>query len=124
MKASIAAASRRWAGRVTLSRCRTWGTVSAGVFSPQPTAEPAEEALRQQGHGGVVVPAAPAPDLVVVQSQLLLGLLAGLLHRPAQAQEPGQRLGRGVGGGIAQVRFQLAAGVQRAPQHQPDVRAG
>jgi hypothetical protein len=50
---------------------RTWGTVSAGAFSPQPTAEPGEEALRQQGHGGVVVPADPAAHLVVVQPQLL-----------------------------------------------------
>src|SRR3954466_4389372 len=111
MKASIAVASRRWAGRVTLSRWRTWGTVSAGVFFPQPAAEPDEEVLRQQGHGGVVVPAAPAPDLVVVEPQLLLGLLDGLLDWPAQAQQPDQRLGRGVRSGVTQVGLQFPRGV-------------
>src|SRR3954452_7448947 len=108
MKASIAVASRRWAGRVTLSSGRTWGTVSAGVFFPQPAAEPDEEVLRQQGHGGVVVPAAPAAHLVMVEPAFVLRLLAGLLDRPAQAQQPDQRLGRGVGGGVAQIRLQLA----------------
>src|SRR5918992_1153922 len=102
MKASIAAGSRRWAGSVTLSRWRTWGTVNAGVFSPQPAAEPDEEVLRQERHGGVVVPAAPAAHLVVVQPQLLLALLDRLLHRPAQPEQPDQRLRRGVRGGVAE----------------------
>src|SRR5262245_7543179 len=122
MNASIARASRRWAGSVTLSRWRTWGTVSAGTFPPQPAAEPDEEALGQQGHGGVVVPAAPAPHLVVVQPEFLLGLLDGLLHRPAQAQQPDQRLRRGLGVGVGEVGLQLARGLERAPQDQPDIR--
>src|SRR5947208_12683256 len=102
MKVSIAAGSRRWAGSVTLSRRRTWGTVSAGVFPPQPAAESDEEVLRQERHGGVVVPAAPAAHLVVVQAQLVLRLLDGLLHRPAQPQQPDQRRGPRVGGGLAE----------------------
>src|SRR4051794_30689830 len=102
MKAIMAAASRRWAGSVTLSRWRTCGTVSAGVSPPQPVAEPDEEALRQQRHGGVVVPAAPAAHLVVVQPQLGLRLLDGLLHRPAQPQQPDQRLGRGLRSGVTE----------------------
>ena len=91
MKASSAAASRRWAGSVALSSCRTWGTVSAGVFSPHPAAEPDEEVLRQEGHGGVVVPAAPAAHLVVVQPQLLLRLLDGLLNHPSRLHPKQQR---------------------------------
>src|SRR3954451_11709097 len=100
MKASIAAASRRRAGSVTASRRRTWGTVSAGASPPQPAPQPGEEPLRQEGHGRVVVPAAPAAHLVVVEPELFLALLDGLLHRPAQAQQPDQRLRRGVRGGI------------------------
>ncbi len=96
----MATASRRRAGSVTPSRRRTWGTVSAGVFLPQPAAEPDEEPLRQQGHGGVVMPAAPAPYLVVVQPQFALRLFDGPLDRPAQAEQPHQRLRRSRGDGI------------------------
>src|SRR5690349_7158142 len=102
MKASMARASRRWAGSVTLRRRRTCGTVSAGEFSPQPGAQPDEEVLGEQGHGGVVVPAAPAAHLVLVEPELVLRFLYGLLDRPAQAQQPDQRLGRRVGGGVAE----------------------
>ena len=78
----MAAASRRWAGRVTLRSSRAWGTVSAGAFSPQPAPQPDQEVVGQQGHGGVVVPAAPAAHLVVIQAQVVFALANDDLHGP------------------------------------------
>ena len=66
---------------------------------PQPVAQPQRGALGHERHGGVVVPAAPAPRLVVVEPQLPLAFLDGLLHRPAEPKQPDQGLGRRVEGG-------------------------
>ena len=47
-----------------------------------------QKAVGQKGQAHVVVEAAPAPPLEVVQPQLLFELLVALLHRPAALPQP------------------------------------
>jgi len=88
-------------GRTTWSRARTWGTVTAGLSPPQAQARLDEEVMRQETQGDVMMPADPAPHLVVVEADLAFALLNAPLHRPARRAALGQRLlgevGRGVG---------------------------
>ena len=63
----------------SVKSCRTWGTVTAGVFSPQPLPLDLEEPQGQQRQGHVMMPAHPTADLVVPQAHLPLGLLQQLL---------------------------------------------
>src|SRR5436309_10613801 len=78
-----AAATRSGLGAGSFSNsvktARTWGTVSAGVFSPQPQPFGLQEPQGQQRQRHVVVPAHPAAHLVVRQPDLLLALLQPLL---------------------------------------------
>ena len=46
--------------------------------------------MGQQGQSDVPVPARPAADLVVVQTDLVLGLLEAVLDRPAGPGHPDQ----------------------------------
>jgi hypothetical protein len=49
-----------------------------------------QEGVGQQGQGDVPVPARPATDLVVVQADLILGLLEAVLDRPPGPGHPNQ----------------------------------
>ena len=70
---TIAASSRR-RGSTTRSSSRTWGTVSAGDFIPQLEPQPDQEVVGQEGHRQVMMPADPAPHLVVIHAQFALAL--------------------------------------------------
>ena len=63
--------------RVMISR--TCDTVTAGVFPPETTPLPDQEPQRQKRQRHVVVPAHPAPDLVVRQPGFSLAGLQRLL---------------------------------------------
>jgi hypothetical protein len=46
--------------------------------------------MSQHDHGHVVMPAIPAPPLIVIQAELLLELLIVLLDLPAALHQPDQ----------------------------------
>ena len=76
------------------------------LFPPEPQVlEEGEGELTQEQ---VVVQAAPAPALEVVQAQLILELLVHLLADPARLDQSGQGLERYVGGEVGQVVLALA----------------
>src|SRR5579883_2400810 len=89
--ASVAAASSRRAGRTTVSNRRTWGTVSESPFFRQPQAEADQEVMGQQRHGHMVVPADPAPHLVMIHPELALAFFDRPLDRPAHPADADQR---------------------------------
>src|SRR5919108_3201375 len=64
---------------ISVKICRTWGTVTAGVFSPQPQPLRLQEPQGQQRQSHVVVPAHPTAHFVVPQPHLPLALLQQLL---------------------------------------------
>ena len=64
----------------------------------------------------MVVQAAPAPALEVVQAQLVLHLLVHLLADPARFDQGGQGLERGIGREIGQVVLPFAGGAVLAYQ--------
>src|SRR5215213_6893104 len=74
--------------------------------------------MGQQGQGDVPVPARPAANLVVVQADLVLGLLEAVLDRPAGPGHPDQADQGGVGWTVAGVEGQLAVAAA-APDQQP-----
>ena len=91
---STATIRRRIAGRLGLGG----GPGSDGVgalFSPEP--EVLEEGEGELAQERVVVQAAPAPALEVVQAQLILHLLVHLLADPAGLDQGGQGFERGIG---------------------------
>ena len=63
--------------------------------------------MREHRQGDVSVPAVPSADLVLVQADLALGALEGLLDRPPGAGDPDQLAQRGAGGPEAQVVGQV-----------------
>jgi hypothetical protein len=79
-----------------------------------------QERQRDHDQGGVPVPGQILADLVVVQPDLALGLLEGLLHPPAAARNPDQGGQWGVGRGEADVVGQLARVAAAAAGQQPE----
>ena len=91
---SAARMRRRMAGRLGWSG----GLGSDGLpplFPPEP--QVLEEGEGELAQERVVVQAAPAPALEVVQAQLVLHLLVHLLADPAGLDQSGQGLERGIG---------------------------
>ena len=110
---STATIRRRIAGRLGLGG----GPGSDGVgalFSPEP--QVLEEGEGELAQERVVVQAAPAPALEVVQAQLVLHLLVHLLADPARLDQGGQGLERGIGREIGQVVLPFAGGAVLADQ--------
>src|SRR3954447_24267331 len=88
-----------------------WGT---GAFFPE--AEVLEEGEGELAQEHVVVQAAPAPTLEMVQPQLLLELLVHLLADPARLDQRRQDLERCVGRMVRQVVLALAGGAVLADE--------
>src|SRR6187402_3257849 len=110
---------RRIAGRLGLGG----GPGSAGLptlFPPEP--QVLEESKRELAEEGVVVQAAPAPALEVIEAQLVLHLLVHLLAGPARLNQGGQRLERGLGWKVGQVVLPFTGGAVLA--YQPHLLAG
>ena len=59
-----------------------------------------EEPVGGGDQSGVVIPAQPGAAFVVVQAELAFELLVVEFDPPAQAGEPGEPLGCGVGGEV------------------------
>ena len=123
-KASAHCAVSVGRGSTTWSSARTCGTVRAAFFFPEPQAGRDQEVMREEAQGDVMVPADPAPHLVVVQAALALTLLDGPLDRPTRRAALGQSLRRGVGGGVGEEGLELRAGAEAAAQDHPHRRAG
>lgn len=85
---------RRTSGRLGPGGGPGSGGVGA-LFSPEP--QMLEEGEGQLAQKQVVVQAAPAPALEMVQAQLVLELLVHLLADPARLDQGGQDLERRVG---------------------------
>jgi len=111
-------------GSATWSRARTWGTVRAGLPPPQAQAGLDEDVMRQETQGDVMMPADPAPHLVVVEADFAFALLDAALHRPTRRRAPGQRLLREVGGGVGEEHLERRVGAEAAAQDNPHVGAG
>ncbi len=116
---SAATMRRRIAGRLGPGGGPGLGGVLA-LFPPKPQ-------MLQEGEGElaqeqVVVQAAPAPALEMVQAQLILELLVHLLADPARLDQGGQDLERRVGRMIGQVVLALAVGAMLA--YEPSLLAG
>src|SRR6266487_6486302 len=107
MSATAVSASTCRLGSTTAKSWRTWGTVSAGDFFPQPAPQPDQEVMRQQTQGEVVMPADPAADFVVVHAQFALALQDGRLDRPAHPTHPDQSLPRRLRRCVGQIALQL-----------------
>src|SRR3954453_16998524 len=105
MRARAATMRRRMAGRLGPGGGPGSGGVSA-LFSPE--AEVLEEGEGELAQEHVVVQAAPAPTLEVVQPQLFLELLMQLLAYPARLDRDGQGLECRGGGKVGQVVLALA----------------
>ena len=75
--------------------------------------------MGEHRQGDVSVPAVVAADLVLVQADLALGALEGLLDRPAGAGDPDQLAQRGAVGAVAQVVGQVGGVADRAADQQP-----
>src|SRR5215203_4502872 len=113
MRARAATMRRRMAGRLGPGGGPGSGGVSA-LFSPE--AEVLEEGEGEPAQERVVVQAAPAPALEMVQPQLLLELLVHLLADPARLDQRGQGLERRVGRMVRQVVLALARGAMLADE--------
>src|SRR5437870_10271611 len=74
----------------SVNTARTCGTVSAGVFPPEPQPRGLHEPQGQQRQGHVVVPARPATHLIVRQPHLLLAFLQPLLDAVPRPVHPRQ----------------------------------
>src|SRR4051794_10353333 len=113
MRARAATMRRRMAGRLGPGGGPGSGGVPA-LFSPE--AEVLEEGEGELAQQGVMVQAAPAPALEMVQPQLLLELLVHLLADPARLDQRRQDLERRVGRVVGQVILPLAGGAALADQ--------
>jgi len=80
--------------------------------------------MRQETQGDVMMPADPAPYLVVVEADLAFALLDAALHRPARRAARGQRLLGDVGGGVGEEGLEFGVGPEAAAQDDPDIGAG
>src|SRR4051794_41643755 len=98
---------RRMAGR--LGPGGGPGSAPAAVLFP-PEPQVLQEGEGEQAQERVVVEAAPAPALEVVQPQLVLGLLVQLLAHPAGLDQGGQDLERRLGRQVREVVLALARG--------------
>lgn len=80
-----------------------------------------QEMMEQHRHGGVMMPARPATDLVVIQAQLAFALFNSTLHRPAPGGELGQFFPAGGRRGISAIEFPVFDGLLRggAQKDQP-----
>src|SRR6266852_4491813 len=111
-----------WSSSVKIAR--TCGTVTAGVFPPQPQPLGLQEPQRQKRQRHVVVPADPTAHLVVAPPDLALALLERLLDPVAAAMHPRHlptpRLPR-VGQGVPRRRLLLATSDHRQALARPDV---
>src|SRR6266487_1233221 len=119
MSATAVSTSKRRLGSTTANSWRTWGTVSAGDFFPQPAPQPEPGSDRQQTQGEVVMPADPAAHFVVVHPQFALALQDGRLDRPPHAAGPDQALPRRLGWCIGHIALQLGRVVPCAAEHDP-----
>src|SRR5260370_10751232 len=63
----------------SVNTARTCGTVTAGVFPPQPQPLQLQEPQRQQRQRHVVLPAHPTAHLILTQTDLLFALRQPLL---------------------------------------------
>src|SRR2546427_8562145 len=99
---AVSASSCRW-GKTTCNRRRTCGTVNAAAFSPQLAALPNQKVVRQEGHGQVVVPPAPATHFILIHPDFARAFQDRRLHWPAHATLAHQRGVRCRGWGIGQV---------------------
>src|ERR687884_1372520 len=106
MRASVATMRLRTAGR--LGAGGGPGSVPAALLFP-PEPQVLQEGEGEQAQQRVVVQAAPAPALEVVQPQLVLELLVHLLADPPRLDQGGQGLERRVGRMARQVVLALAA---------------
>ena len=79
--------------------------------------------MREHRQGDVAVPGVVTTDLVLVQADLALGALKGLLDGPAGAGDSDQLTQRGAFGTVAKVIGQVVGIGQAAPDQQP-VAAG
>src|SRR5688572_22843558 len=88
-----------------LNTCRSWLAETTTFFPPDPAPLQPQEPQSQQRQGHVVVPAVPAPHLVLPQPHLPLALLKRLLgpvpltarpDRLPQAAHPLPRVGQPV----------------------------
>src|SRR4051812_1776006 len=95
--------------RSWLKICRTWGGVTAGVFSPQPAPLQRQEPQRHKCQGHVVVPAHPATHFVVPQAALAFPFLEPLLDPVPLAMPPPQGgpplLPAGIADGVPRLRL-------------------
>src|SRR3954464_42193 len=113
MRARAATMWRRMAGRLGPGGGPGSGGASA-LFSPE--TEVLEEGEGELAQEHVVVQAAPAPTLEMVQPQLLLELLVHLLADPARLDQRRQDLERCVGRMVRQVVLALAGGAVLADE--------
>src|SRR5215467_3747057 len=109
--------------KMTCSSLRTSGNVRpSSAFSPQPPCLQDQEPHRQHHQGHVVVEAAPAADLIVVQAQLLLAARETVLDRPAVMPRLRQLQQRAIRPRIAQVVLDVGGLVTAPLDHQPQLR--
>jgi len=80
--------------------------------------------MRQETQGDVMMPADPAPYLVVVEADLAFALLDTSFHRPACRRALGQCLRGEGGGGVGEEGFELPVRAEAAAQDDPHVGAG
>ena len=80
--------------------------------------------VREAGQGDVPVPGVVAADLVVVQADLALGGVEGILDRPAGPGDRDQVGQRALGRTKAQVMGQFAVGEAAADQQPVPIRLG
>src|SRR5579872_2550939 len=124
--AAIRSASGAGSRSSSVNTCRTWDAVTAGVFPPQTQTLGLQEPQRQQRQGHVVLPAHPAPDLVLGQPHLLLALLQPLLNALPRPVDPRQLTPPGltvVGQRVPHPRRWLAALEDHQPLAPPDPAA-
>ena len=82
---------------------RLWGLVIRGIFSPPILLQTQEKGSSQQAQGHVVMPARPAPGLVLVQPHVALLRLKLRFNAPPGTAHVGQRLQGSVLGSIGQI---------------------
>src|SRR5262249_54022210 len=100
----------------------TCDTVTAGVFPPDPPPLAAEEPQRQQRERHVVVPADPAPDLILPQPALALARPEYLLDPVPGEPDPDQLLERHLRPGVAQGVMHPGLRLDGPHHHQPLLR--
>src|ERR1044072_2648497 len=77
-------------GETTSSNCRSWDTVRAGAFFPQPHFEVPQEKVRQHRQHHMVMPAGIFAHFIVRHPEFGFTFLKTLLYGPPDATEPQQ----------------------------------